>query len=309
MNTPIRLGVFALGLVAVFGAALGAGNLAGPIAAAGEPQAGHGGGMSEDMGHGGHENAGGHTPGGLMISERGYRLSTVPARDGAFAFRVTGPKGRAVTAFDTEHDKRMHLIVVRRDLSGFRHVHPKMDPDGIWRVASPLDGPGTYRAFADFKPTGGPALTLGADVQVAGVVAPRPLPEPAATAEVDGYTVRLNGHLAASGSSRLTFTVTRNGRPVTDLRPYLGAYGHLVALRQGDLAYLHVHPDGAPGDGKTKPGPAVTFHAEAPSAGTYRLYLDFRHGGRVHTAEITAVAGAPGATGGHQDEHEHEGGS
>ena len=102
----------------------------------------------------------------------------------------------------------------------------------------------------------------------------------------------LRGGLAAGRSSRLTFTVTRNGRPVTDLRPYLGAYGHLVALRQGDLAYLHVHPDGEPGDGKTKPGPAVTFHAEAPSAGTYRLYLDFQHGSRAHTAEFTVEGGS-----------------
>ncbi len=28
-----------------------------------------------------------------------------------------------------------------------------------------------------------------------------------------------------------------------------------------------------------------------PSAGSYRLYLDFQHAGRVHTAEFTAVAG------------------
>src|SRR5438477_3662407 len=48
------------------------------------------------------------------------------------------------------------------------------------------------------------------------------------------------------------------------LQPYLGAYGHLVALRDGDLAYLHVHPDGAPGDGRTAAGPDVVFHAEVP---------------------------------------------
>ena len=41
----------------------------------------------------------------------------------------------------------------------------------------------------------------------------------------------------------LTLTVTKDGQPVTDLQPYLGAYGHLVALRAGDLAYLHVHPE------------------------------------------------------------------
>jgi hypothetical protein len=71
---------------------------------------------------------------------------------------------------------------------------------------------------------------------------------------------------------------------VTDLQPYLGAYGHLVALREGDLAYLHVHPDGHPGDGTTAPGPDVVFGAEVPSPGRYLLFLDFRHDGEVHTA-------------------------
>jgi hypothetical protein len=311
MNTPTRLAGFALGLVTVFGAALGTGHLFGPVEAEQKSNAmrsgmGHDGPSGASTAHNGTAHNGtahngtGHDsaaagasglPGGLQVSDRGYTLMKVPAANGEFAFRIAGPDGRPVTAFDTQHDKRMHLIVVRRDLSGFRHVHPAMDADGTWRVASPLNGPGTYRTFADFKPTGADALTLGLDTEVAGEVAPRPLPAPAATASVDGYTVTLSGTVAAGQSSRLDLTVSRNGRPVTDLQPYLAAYGHLVALRQGDLAYLHVHPDGAPGDGRTKPGPTITFYAEAPSAGTYRLYLDFRHNDKVHTAEFTVAAG------------------
>ncbi len=86
---------------------------------------------------------------------------------------------------------------------------------------------------------------------------------------------------------------------MTDLQPYLAAYGHLVALRQGDLAYLHVHPDGAPGDGRTKAGPAIVFHTTAPSDGTYRLFLDFKHGGVVRTAEFTLTAGEEAPAHGH----------
>jgi hypothetical protein len=108
-------------------------------------------------------------------------------------------------------------------------------------------------------------------------------------ARVDGYEVRLDGDLVAGQTSKVTLTVTKDGAPVTDLQPYLGAYGHLVALRTGDLAYLHVHPDGEPGDGKTAPGPAVTFYAEVPTATTYRLFLDFQHGGTVRTAEFTVT--------------------
>ena len=84
--------------------------------------------------------------------------------------------------------------------------------------------------------------------------------------------------------------MSRGGVPVTDLQPYLGAYGHLVTLREGDLAYLHVHPGGEPGDGTTRPGPDVEFGAEVPSAGRYHLYLDFRHDGVVRTAPFTLEA-------------------
>jgi hypothetical protein len=282
MNTPAKLSAFALGLAAVFGVTYGAGHLAGPIRASAEAPSTHSG-MKEMA-------AMNSEPGGLLVSDRGYTLETTPAPAGEFAFRVLGPDGRAVTAFDAEHDKRMHLIVVRRDLSGFRHVHPQMDAAGTWRVTSPLDGPGTYRAFADFKPTGAEPLTLGIDVPVPGAATPVPLPPPATTASVDGYTVTLAGTPKAGTESELKLTVSHDGKPVTDLQPYLGAYGHLVALRAGDLAYLHVHPDGAPGDGTTRPGPDITFHADVPSVGTYRLYLDFQHAGKVHTAEFTVVA-------------------
>ena len=52
-----------------------------------------------------------------------------------------------------------------------------------------------------------------------------------------------------------------------------------------------MHPEGAPGDGTTRPGPDVTFHADVPTAGRYRLFLDFQHAGRVHTAAFTVDAG------------------
>ncbi|MEU2611849.1 hypothetical protein ABZ570_09740 [Micromonospora sp. NPDC007271] len=295
MNTATKLSGFTLGLAAVFGAAYGVGHLSGPVTPAAETR--H---DATEPGHTDGDHAAAatdHLPGGLLVSDRGYTLAPVTAPAGEFAFRITGPDGRPVTRYDVAHDKRMHLIVARRDLSGFRHVHPELAPDGTWRVASPLAGPGVWRAFADFTPTGGEALTLGVDVTVPGPLVDRPLPPPATSTTVDGYTVTLSGAPQPGRTSRLTLTVSRDGRPLTDLQPYLGAYGHLVALRQGDLAYLHVHPEGAPGDGLTPAGPAVIFSAEVPSAGTYRLFLDFRHGGAVHTAEFTVVAGDPGAPG------------
>jgi len=124
---------------------------------------------------------------------------------------------------------------------------------------------------------------------------------------VAGYEVRLTGGLTPGRSTELTLAVSKDGEPVTDLEPYLEAYGHLVALRQGDLAYLHVHPDGEPGDGETRPGPGITFFAEAPSSGAYRLYLDFKHDGKVRTAEFTVHAGhVPAQEQGEEPEQGHD---
>ncbi|HEY9267519.1 MAG TPA: hypothetical protein VIQ11_23255, partial [Mycobacterium sp.] len=158
--------------------------------------------------------------------------------------------------------------------------------DGTWSVPVDLAG-GDYRVFADFVPAGGDGQTLGADLHVAGDYRPQPLPPAATTATVDGYTVTLTGAGKANESSPLVLSVTRNGKPVNDLQPYLVAHGHLVVLRASDLAYLHVHPTGGPGRDATPAGPEIGFDTTFPSYGDYRLFLDFKHGNVVRTAEFT----------------------
>lgn len=313
MNTGAKITAFAAALAATFGTAYGIGKGVGPVA---EPaKAGHGehaaapsasANASTDTGtgtgadgHAGHGEGDGaaapaHLPGGLQLSDGGYTLAletpTTTAGRSVLKFAVKDAAGRKVTAFTTEHGKELHFIVASRDLTVFRHLHPEKAPDGTWTTAVDLPAAGGYKAFADFKPAapGAKALTLGADLAVPGAYAPRPLPAAAPTATVDGYQVRLGGTLDPGKAGELRLTVTKGGKPVTDLEPYLGAYGHLVALRQGDLAYLHVHPN------EGGPGPDVSFTATAPSAGTYRLFLDFQHEGKVRTAAFTVTAGANG---------------
>ena len=232
----------------------------------------------------------GHEPGGLASTSDEYTFvpDTTTLGSGTFAFRITGPDGVPVTAFDQVHDRQLHLIVVRRDATGFQHVHPERDAAGTWRVPLTLPAGGVYRAFADFTPTGGPETTLGVDLFAPGDFQPV-AQAPSRTSTVDGYTVTLDGELVPGATSPLRLNVTRDGAPVTDLQPYLGAYGHLVALRGGDLAYLHVHP----GSTATS-GPVVGFDAEVPSAGTYRMFFDFQVGGVVRTADFTVTtAGSP----------------
>ncbi|AII11319.1 hypothetical protein [Rhodococcus opacus] len=300
MNASAKFAGFTVGLAAVFALALGAGAVFGPE---GTTPADTHDTSTHDAGPGSTAGApvADQTPGGLMVTDSGYTLALdtaqVPAgTDVPVRFRILDADGAPVTRYVDSHDKQLHLIAVRRDMAGFQHLHPVRDAAGTWSVPVDLTRAGAYRVFADFTPDGGDGLTLGADLQVAGSYDPQPLPPVAATAVVDGYTVTLDGALQPGQASKVTLSVSRDGRPVTDLQPYLGAYGHLVALRAADLGYLHVHPDGHPGDGVTAPGPGIDFRVTTPSAGDYRLFLDFQHDGVVRTAEFTLTAGnVPGA--------------
>lgn len=295
MNALTRVAAFVVGLAVVFGIAVAVGDRVGPL---GEPAAANSG-SGGDSGHGGHTPTGsstsGQVPGGLMVSSGGYTLVlqdpvAQAGRGRPLSFVIEGPDG-PVTAYDVEHEKRLHLVAVRRDFTGFQHLHPELAPDGTWTTALDLT-PGQWRVFADFKPSGAASVTLGSDLSVPGRVEVAEQGPATRVATVDGYTVTLAGDLAPGEDSMVRLSVAKDGRPVADLEPYLGAYGHLVALRAGDLAYLHVHPDGEPGDGVTEPGPDVEFAAQVPpNVGSYHLYLDFKHAGVVRTADFALDAG------------------
>jgi hypothetical protein len=317
MHAGLKITAFAAALAATFGTAYGVGQGIGPVADD-EPPARHDAHAGGDSAQSGASGRSGHSEhesppaGGLQISESGYTLDLrtprlAAGRTADLRFAIRGDDGRAVTAFRREHDKELHLIVASRDLNTYRHLHPTRAADGTWSIPVSLPRAGGYRVFADFTPDkkGAENLTLGADLAVSGTYAPRDLPAPNTTAATDGYEVKLGGALRPGAARELKLTVSRDGRPVTDLQPYLGAYGHLVALRSGDLAYLHVHPNGEPGT--TAAGPDISFTATAPSSGTYRLFLDFKHRGEVHTAAFTVRAGGAVAAPAEEAPHESSG--
>jgi hypothetical protein len=222
---------------------------------------------------------------GLAISEGGMRLELEQNeialnRPTPLRFSILDALGKPVRDFETEHTKRLHLIVVRRDMTGFQHLHPELGADGMWSASLTIARPGSYRVFADFK-RNGENETLASDLAVDGAVEWQPLPAAMPRAETgDSYAVEVDSTRSrAGGEAELRFDVTRDGAPVK-VEPYLGADGHLVALREGDLAYLHVHPL-EQGDDE------IVFMTEFPTDGRYRLFLQFRHDGRVHTAAFT----------------------
>ena len=280
-----NLTIFAAALVLLFGAGALAGRLIDPGAPGGDAEAHNA--SSEEMNdmNGAHTAMAADPVGGLAVAEHDLRVvvDDPELRRGAtehLRFRVVDERGETVRDFDVEHTKRMHLIVARRDLTGFQHLHPEMAADGTWSTPLKLDTAGSYRIFADFSHDD-EATTLATDLRVDGPAELQPLPAPRSTAVSDGgYDVRLDSGAARAGEeAELRFTVTKDGRPVAT-EPYLGADGHLVALREGDLAFLHVHPTDAAGE-------SIGFEATFPTTGSYRLFLQFKVNGQVQTVAFT----------------------
>jgi hypothetical protein len=282
MRAPVPLLALLAGLITLFGLAI---NFGEAIVDRGAPVTrGHGGRgiVDDDQSKG---------PGGLALASQGYVLRPRTTRFTAgefetFRFTVFSSTGQAVTDFGRLGDRQMNLVVVRRDLSGYQHLYPIMDSDGTWSVPLALNEPGSYRAFAEFRPgNAATPVTLGVDLDAPGLVEPGPISKISTVAQIDGYTVIWTGELVAGSVSRIWMHVMRDDLPVTDLDPFPGSAGRLVILREGDLAYLHVRPVAGP-----RRDTAIDFDADVPTVGYYRLFLEFQHHGQLRTVEFTALA-------------------
>jgi hypothetical protein len=291
MSTPVRVAAFVAGLAAVFAAAFGLGTAVDPDT---EPVAEHGGSRhgggqqdGHDMGttHGAHEQEAADVH--LAPARRSYDPGDVD-----LSFQVRDADGMPVTSYDVEHEKQLHVIVLdTRDLTDYQHVHPTMAADGTWTARVQL-APGTsYRLYADGSTHGTGFLATAEAFTTGHHPASRGLPAPATRDRVDGFDVELGGH-----GGTATLSVTRAGQQVR-LEPYLGALGHLVAIRVDDLAYLHVHPEDRP---------TPTFSVAGLAPGRYRYFFDFQVDGVVRTASFTVDVGTPHTSGMPMGSEEHD---
>lgn len=296
-STTTRLTAFGVAIAVVVGGAYAVGRATDdPSAKPGMGAQHASGGMA--MSSGEHQGAstskahegmamGADQPLGLTASSGDLKLDLQTTRvepgPSTISFRILGPSNAPVMQYDDEFTKLMHVIIVPGDLAGYQHLHPDLDATGTWTVPAKFAAPGSYRVVADFSPTGGERTVLSSDVRVAGQApAPVPLPAPVSQLHVDGFTVGVaDGDLAPGREGTLAITVTRDGTPAR-LEPYLGSFGHAVLMREGDLAYLHVHPESA-----DERAAKVTFAAQLPSAARYRAFVQFQVAGVVHVAAFT----------------------
>lgn len=220
---------------------------------------------------------------------------------------VREPVSRAVVSrFATVHDRQFHLFVISQDLEHYAHVHPDQQADGSWSLDVTVPRPGYYKLYSDFLPAGGspqvialPLVTAGFRGDIASssatLVADRTF-----TKAAGGMSVTLalpDSPLLAGREEMFAFELTdaKTGTPVTDIEPYLAAWGHTLLLSEDTLSVVHAHPvELVPdGDPAARGGPTITFKALFPKAGHYRLWTQMKRKGEVVTVMFTVSVGSP----------------
>lgn len=227
-------------------------------------------------------------------------------------FSVKDKQGAVTKNLKVVHEKLMHLLVVSDDLAQFDHVHPEQQQaDGSFRLKYKFPNGGVFKLYTDFTPQDSEQIINVFEVNVAGekrektpLVADKEL-----TKTVDGLTfsIKVNQPIKAGSATGLDFYVTdADGKPVTDLQPYLGAMAHFVVISEDTTKFLHVHAmegkmtesKGTEGNQKmdhgdmemdvkpnaNNPGkPTVQAHTEFPAAGLFKLWGQFQRAGKVYT--------------------------
>lgn len=215
-----------------------------------------------------------------------------------FAIHETKTK-EIVKRFDEAHTKLFHLIMVSKDLGWFVHEHPEPQQDGTFTISQVFPAGGEYRIFADVAPKGAGSQVLGTTLKVQGGAQTwdtnlKPTPMTAEYGAVKASLLPEESPLPLGRSTTLTFTLTdaKTGNALTDLEPYLGAFGHLIMIHQDGQTFVHSHPrEDEAGLALSRSG-SVAFSGRFPKAGIYKVWAQFQRGGKVIT--IPFVVGVKG---------------
>ncbi len=234
-------------------------------------------------------------------------------------FTIKDPTGLPVKKVEVVHEKLLHLLMVSKDLSWYAHEHPEIQPDGTFTFTYTFPEAGEFFFYNDFTPPNVGQQVVIVPVAVEGVApADKALKVDAGTPKtIDGYTVSLDtgGPVKTGAATHLSYTVTKDGKPVTTLAPYLGAMGHLVIISEDRKEFVHSHPhEGGEHAGSAMGGPKVDFEAHFNVPGTYKGWAQFNVGTKEKEQVITVpftftVANGDGKEEGHGGAgHDHGGG-
>lgn len=189
--------------------------------------------------------------------------------------------GQLIQKFDTVHEKKMHLIIVNKDLTYFSHIHPVYKGNGRFDISAEFPAGGDYKLISEFTPKG--SGDNGVAQHVLHISGEKPaampiVPDTSLTKTINGKEVTLTfDHVMARMNLNMTFKIldAKTNKPAR-LQPYLGAMGHCVAISDDWNQYLHIHP--MKSDWKKS---QVTFMTRFPEKGTYKIWGQFQQDGQV----------------------------
>ena len=190
-----------------------------------------------------------------------------------------------VTDFLVVHEKIFHLLFVHQDLDIFRHEHPVLGEDGVFRHRTEFPKAGIYRLLTDFYPQGStPQLipvTLTTEGTEQGLLASRPVLQPDLQAKQgDNLTIALtvDPPEPIAGQRTLLFFGLDTAQ---GLEKFLGAWAHMLAASDDLVDMIHAHPTIADG------GPQIQLNMIFPRPGMYRVWIQTQRDGRVNTIPFT----------------------
>lgn len=194
---------------------------------------------------------------------------------------IKNAAGRAIEGFSTVHEKEMHLLAIKKDLSVFLHLHPNYLGKGRFQIKTIFPKAGRYKLFADFLPEGASQQLASHELVVTGaesneeIDADKVLKKKVADLEIELILpeAKVNEHL------KLIFALSDgDGNPINELEPYLGSAGHVVIVSEDMNEFLHVHPS----DENTN-GPEVEYMTSFPRTGRYKIWGQFKYKGELYT--------------------------
>jgi hypothetical protein len=184
------------------------------------------------------------------------------------------------------HTERIHLLIIDPSLTDYHHEHPRAtSAPGEYAFAFTPRLPGRYLVWADVRPR-----PLGLQEFVPASIGATITGEPgidrtlSTRAVVEGMTFELSFSTENLRAGRPTTAKLRitgaDGKPFTQLEPFMNAFVHLVGFHEDRQTVLHLHPK-APLvlDPAARGGPEFEFQMFPPKAGFVRLFAQVQVGG------------------------------
>lgn len=208
--------------------------------------------------------------------------------ENVLTLKLTGADGNPVTLDQLQevHTKKVHWLVADETLGDYHHLHPQAGNEpGLYTASFTPEKDGNYKVWVDITPVGAtqqyiPVVLAGAKPCASSCVEKTISSE----GESDGLKANLSFEkpLAVGEADMGKVSITdKDGKPVTDLEPVMGAFAHVVAFYDDFATVAHVHPMGEePKSDTERGGPDLMFHLEPEKAGFLKIYVQVKRGGK-----------------------------